>query len=148
MRIREAAFRERLAERGLVIDPALWYQAHDTLETGFEGGRYLLSLDEPPSAVFAANDLMAIAVMAAARERGIGVPDQLSVVGFDDIEVSRYVSPALTTIHIEKSELMAQATELLLKLIAGDDLPSPITIVPTLVVRGSTAPPACNMERG
>ncbi len=147
MRIRESAFRDRLVELGVPIEPALWYKAHDTLETGYQGGRYLLSLDEPPSAIFAANDMMAIAVMAAARELGVDVPGGLSVVGFDDIGMARYVSPPLTTIHIEKSELMRLATELLLKLIAGGETPGPVFIVPALVVRESTAPPARDSER-
>jgi DNA-binding LacI/PurR family transcriptional regulator len=148
IRTREAAFRDRLAELGHPIDPALWYTAHDTLETGYEAGRQLLSLADPPTAVFAANDVMALAFMAAARDLGIAVPEQLSVVGFDDVMLSRYVSPRLTTIHIEKSELMAQATELLLKLIAGEDAPGPVMIVPALVVRESTAPPrADGLER-
>ena len=147
MRIRESVFRDRLIERGRPIDRALWYSAHDTFETGYKAGRHLLSLADRPTAIFAANDVMAIAVMAAARELAIKVPGQLSVVGFDDIQLSRYVSPPLTTIRIEKSELMAQATQLLLKLIAGEDVPGPISIVPTLVVRESTAPPACDLER-
>jgi LacI family transcriptional regulator len=142
IRIREASFRDRLAERGAPIDPTLWRKAHDTLQTGYEAGQSLLSLDEPPSAVFAANDLLAIGVMAAARELRICVPRDLSVVGFDDIAMSRFLTPPLTTVHIEKTELMAHATELLFRLIAGDEAVPAVSIVPTLAVRESTAPPS------
>jgi DNA-binding LacI/PurR family transcriptional regulator len=141
IRIREAVCRDRLAERGAPMDPALWYGAQDSLETGYAAGRYLLTLAEPPSAVFASNDLMAIGVLTAARELGVCVPDQLSVIGFDDIAMSRYVSPSLTTLHIEKPELMARAVEVLLTLISGDTHPSAISIVPSLTIRESTAPP-------
>lgn len=141
MRMREAAFQARLAERNLPLDPARWYQAHDTLETGYAAGRQLLSLVDPPTAIYAANDMMAIGVLAAARDLGVQVPDHLSVVGFDDIAMARYLTPPLTTIHVEKSELMAHATELLLKLIAGEEVPAPAPIMPVLVVRGSAAPP-------
>jgi DNA-binding LacI/PurR family transcriptional regulator len=139
IRIREAVFRDRLAEGGAPIDPALWCTAQDTLETGHAAGRQLLSLAEPPSAVFTANDLTAIGILSAARELGVRVPDQLSVVGFDDIALARHMSPPLTTVHIGRSELMAGATELLLKLIEGQEIASSVIIVPSLVVRGSTA---------
>jgi len=148
IRMRESAFRDRMAERGFPIDPALWHTAHDTLETGYVAGRDLLARPEPPTAIFAGNDVMAIGVMAAARDTGVRVPDQLTVVGFDDLAVSRYVFPPLTTVRIPKAELMAQATELLLKLIAGEDVATPVSMVPTLVVRESSAPPgARDLER-
>jgi DNA-binding LacI/PurR family transcriptional regulator len=140
IRIREAVFRDRLAELGAPVDPELWCKAQDTIETGYQAGRRLLSHADPPTAVFAANDMMAIGVMAAAREIGVRVPDQLSVVGFDDIAISRYISPPLTTAHVEKSELMARATEMLLKLITGEEAAGAVCIVPTLVIRESTAP--------
>ena len=85
---------------------------------------------------------MALGVVAAARERGVRVPDDLSVVGFDDISLARYATPPLTTVRIEKTLLMAGATDMLLRLIEGEELSSPPPLVPTLVVRDSTTRPA------
>lgn len=141
IRARESAFRDRLEERGYPMDRALWHWTPEaSLETGREAAHALLALPKPPTAIYATNDLMAIGVMAAARECGVCVPRDLSVVGFDDISLARYVTPPLTTVRIEKAALMAVATDLLLRLIAEEEVPSPTPSVPTLVTRDSTRP--------
>lgn len=143
IRAREAAFRDRLFERDCPIDMALWQWAGDaSLESGHAAAHALLTLPEPPTAIYSTNDLMALGVIAAARERGVRVPGDLSVVGFDDISLARYATPPLTTVRIEKTLLMAGATDMLLRLIEGEELSSPPPLVPTLVVRDSTARPA------
>ncbi|MGH2390574.1 MAG: LacI family DNA-binding transcriptional regulator [Chloroflexota bacterium] len=140
VRARETAFRDRLAERGQPLDMSLWHWADSSLAAGHAAARHLLALPHPPTAIFATNDVMALGVLAAARERGRHVPDNLSVVGFDDIDMSRFLTPPLTTVRIEKTDLMAAATDLLLRLIAGEEVTAPPRLVPALVVRGSTAP--------
>jgi DNA-binding LacI/PurR family transcriptional regulator len=141
VRAREAAFRDRLAERGCPLDMALWHWADSSLESGHAAAHDLLTLPRSPTAIYATNDVMALGVLAAARERGRGVPDDLSVVGFDDIGMARFLTPPLTTVRIEKTALMAAATDLLLRLIAGEEVTAPPPLLPSLVVRGSTAPP-------
>ncbi|HVA92374.1 MAG TPA: LacI family DNA-binding transcriptional regulator [Chloroflexota bacterium] len=139
IRLREAAFRDRLAERGYPLDPSMWRWADSTLDSGYTAAHEFLSLAEPPTAIYATNDRMALGVIAAARERRVPVPQALSVVGFDDIALARYASPPLTTVRIEKTALMVTATDLLLRLIAGEEVLSPMPLPPTLVVRESTA---------
>jgi len=141
VRLRESAFCDRLAERGCPLDPALWQWADGRLERGYAATHALLARSDPPTAIYSTNDLMALGVIAAARERGVMIPDGLSVVGFDDIALARYASPPLTTVRIERATLMATATDLLLRLIAGEELSSPALLLPTLVERESTAPP-------
>lgn len=142
LRARISAFRDRLAERGCPLDPELWQWADAGIDDGYAAGRRLLALSRPPTAIFATNDLMAIGVLAAARERGCSVPRDLSVVGFDDIHVARYLAPPLTTVRVEKTTLMATATDLLLRIVGGEEVPSLQPFAPSLVVRDSTAPPA------
>jgi len=141
MRAREATFRDRLAERGCPIDMALWQWADGSLERGHGAAHNLLAVARPLTAIYATNDVMALGVLAAARERGRHVPDDLSVVGFDDIGMSRFLTPPLTTVRIEKTALMAAATDLLLRLIAGEEVTAPPPLLPSLIPRDSTAPP-------
>lgn len=116
------------------------------LESDFSStGGYLAAarlLDgNPPSAIFAANDMMGIGVLRAAAERNIRVPSELSVIGFDDILMSRYVYPALTTVGQSILQLGESAAELLLQRIATPGLPVGQRIVtPSIVLRESTAP--------
>jgi LacI family transcriptional regulator len=101
----------------------------------------LLALDEPPTAVFAASDLMAIGAIAAAREAGVAVPEDLSVVGFDDIQLAPQVQPPLTTVRQDKAGLGRAAGDALLARVAGDGQAAVETVLPVaLVVRGSTGP--------
>jgi LacI family transcriptional regulator len=109
-------------------------------ESGREATSALLDLDEPPTAIFAAADLMAIGAIRAAAERGLSVPADLSVVGFDDIQLAPHVNPPLTTLRQDKLGLGAAAGDALVARIAGDpDRPSLRTLPVELVVRGSTA---------
>jgi LacI family transcriptional regulator len=111
-------------------------------ESGREATARLLALAEPPSAIFAASDLMAIGAVRAAAEAGLRVPDDLSVVGFDDIQLAPHVNPPLTTLRQDKLGLGAAAGDALVARIAGDpDRPSLRALPVELIVRGSTAAP-------
>jgi DNA-binding LacI/PurR family transcriptional regulator len=102
--------------------------------------RRLLDLRHPPDAVFCFNDLLALGAMRAAHERGVRVPDDLAVVGFDDIEDGRYSTPTLTTISPDKAQIARVAVEYLLRRMGGDTRPARTHLVDyTLVVRESTA---------
>jgi LacI family transcriptional regulator len=110
-------------------------------ETGHEAAQRVLALDEPPSAIFAASDMMAIGVIKAAAEAGLTVPGDLSVVGFDDIQLARHVHPPLTTLAQDKTGLGVEAARALLRQIEGADMAGPVTLPVELVIRGSTAAP-------
>jgi LacI family repressor for deo operon, udp, cdd, tsx, nupC, and nupG len=92
-----------------------------------------------PSAIFCFSDQMALGVLAACRDLGIRVPDALSVVGFDDLASSSYLTPALTTVRQPMREIGERAVNLLLAIIEGVDVPLQQTLEFSLMVRGSTA---------
>lgn len=115
-----------------------------TEQSGHAAALMALRLDPRPTALFAANDAMAVGALSALRECGVRVPDDIAVVGFDDIPVARYLTPPLTTVHLGISTLGARAATILLRLLSGEGPPPPIhEVLPTsLVVRascGSTA---------
>jgi len=111
-------------------------------ESGREQTARLLALDEPPTAIFAAADMMAIGAVRAASEAGLNVPADLSIVGFDDIQLAPHVNPPLTTLRQDKLGLGAAAGDALVARIAGDpERPALRTLPVELVVRGSTAAP-------
>jgi DNA-binding LacI/PurR family transcriptional regulator len=139
---RLAGFEEALRQHGHQLDRSLLRIGNSTLESGKSAGCQLLQLPEPPTAIFATNDMMAIGVLSAAWELGIRVPDQLSVVGFDDIHLAAYQSPPLTTVIMRESAVAERALRLLFRMIEGEQVTSPPMLQPELVVRGSTAPPA------
>jgi LacI family transcriptional regulator len=107
-----------------------------------EAALKLLSLSDPPTAIFAANDEMAIGVLQAAQIMGLRVPEDLSVIGFDDAPRSANTNPPLTTVRQPLREMGAAAAQLLCNLARGETPLEPHPCFPTsLVVRSSTAPP-------
>ena len=139
-RERLEGYREALAEAGLPYRPELVVEADFTEEGGYAAVRRLCAAG-PFTAVFAANDLSAIGVVAALRERGLAVPDRVSVVGFDDIHLCAYTVPTLTTVRQPAYAMGRQAAELLIDAVQGGD-PRGVVFAAELVVRGSTGPPA------
>jgi DNA-binding LacI/PurR family transcriptional regulator len=108
--------------------------------SGYEVGRRLAE-DSEVTAVFVANDQMALGVLRAMHERGRSIPREISVVGFDDIPEAQYFMPPLTTVRQDFGEMGRSSLRLLLDLMRSDQPPSRLTIAPELVVRRSTAPP-------
>lgn len=137
---RRGGYEMALAKAGLPIELGLICEGHYTFESGMAAALSLLDAAAPPTAIFASNDEMAIGTIIAARKRGLEVPDDLSIVGFDDTPISSHVWPALTTV---RWPIFPMAREAAQKLIAppgaevreGDWLPS------QLVKRASVAPP-------
>ncbi|MEU0671981.1 LacI family DNA-binding transcriptional regulator [Streptomyces sp. NPDC006172] len=135
-------YQSALRSAGLPIDPELIVHAGLTREDGCSAAHSLLALPERPTAIFASNDLQALGVYQAAREAGLRIPDDLSVVGFDDLPVVAWVDPPLTTVHQPLTEMAAAATELALTLGRGEQAPQVgLEIATTLTIRASTAPP-------
>lgn len=106
-------YRRALDRAGIPFEPSLVYDGEFDFDSGARGGQYLLDLPDPPTAIFASNDDMAAGVLAVAHDRGLELPAQLSVAGFDDTTLARTVWPPLTTIHQPMAELARTATEIL-----------------------------------
>ena len=109
-------------------------------EDGLEGAPHLLSLPQRPTAIFAASDELARGAIEAARSLGLSVPEDLSIVGFDDTEIARIASPPLTTVRQPLQEMGAVALRTALRLVAGEKIDSNhVELATELVVRASTA---------
>lgn len=147
-RLREEGYRTALARAGVPVDPRLMRVGGYRHEDARGPAHELLSLPEPPTAVFAANDLSAIATMEVADELGLSVPHDVSVVGFDNVPESALTTPPLTTVSQPIQRMGAEALGLLVRLLdaagtEGTGLSSTHICLPTeLVLRGSTRPPA------
>jgi DNA-binding LacI/PurR family transcriptional regulator len=140
--LRVTGYRQVLAEAGIAFDPELLVECESGHEPTYLAMKRLLALDRPPTAVFTHNDVQALGAMHAIQSTGLSIPDDVSVVGFDDISSSAHLFPPLTTVRYPKQEVGRLAAETILKLAAGNNPPEPQTrILPVdLVVRGSTAP--------
>lgn len=136
---RRAGFIAALSDRGLA--PVGEDEGDYGFETGYAAAERLLALHPCATAIFAANDIMAAAVLKAAVVCGIAVPDQLSVVGFDGSLIARMLTPALTTVHRPLGEMAQQTTRRLLDLIEGGSDRSDLTATLTIVEGGSAGPP-------
>jgi len=138
---RLAGFRAALAGAGILLDPELVVYSDWRIPRGTEAARELLSLPNPPTAIFGFNDNVAIGALHAARERGLSVPDDLSVVGFDDTEQAVIVTPRLTSVRQPLAELGRMGVSLLIRLIDGQRVDAlRVELATQLVVRESTAP--------
>ena len=140
-RDRLAGYHSALLAVELAADPALLVESDFSIDGGWRAARRLLARHQPPTAIFAFNDNMAVGALRAARELGLEVPGRLSVVGFDDVENASLVTPALTTVRQPLQEMGRVATGILYRLI--DDQPLDVTRIELstrLVVRASTAP--------
>ncbi|WP_460445766.1 LacI family DNA-binding transcriptional regulator [Angustibacter aerolatus] len=141
-RSRREAWQSSLAAHHLPAGPCA--EADFSAASGAAATARLLELPDPPTAVLYANDLMAVAGLSVAHGRGVRVPHDLSVVGFDDTELAAHLTPALTTVRADAAAWGRAAAERLLELVAHPDdvADAPPLPPPRLVVRGSTAPPA------
>lgn len=140
---RGRGFADCLAEHGLELEPRYVREAAYTFESGVAAATELLAMPDAPTAIFAGNDEMAIGVMKAARDRGLDVPFDLSIVGFDDLPMASRVWPNLTTVRLPIRDMGRMAAEKLTASLRGLDpaaLEQP-EVSPSLVVRDSTAPP-------
>ena len=141
-RARLDGYRAAMDAAGVAVDPELIRYGDFHVGAGIRQGRGLLGLPEPPTAIFASNDLQALGVYQAAREARLHIPDDLSVVGFDDLPVTRWVGPPLTTVRQPLIQMAVAATRLLLRLANGEQ-PSQtrVELATELIVRDSTAAP-------
>ncbi|MEV0846669.1 LacI family DNA-binding transcriptional regulator [Streptomyces sp. NPDC049954] len=135
-------FRSALGMAGLEADPELVRFGDFHVSSGHEHALDLLRRADRPTAVFAGSDLQALGVLEAARVLGLQVPRDLSVVGYDDIPLAQWSSPALTTVDQPLEQMAEEAARMLLRLRRSEQAEARIELGTRLVVRGSTAPPA------
>lgn len=148
-RLREQGFRQAMTAAGLEVDETLLATGSYRSESAVGPAHQLLTRRDRPTAVFAANDLMAITTMEVARELGLRVPEDLSVIGFDNVPESVAAEPALTTVAQPLREIGRTALSMLLTLLAGEELTQTHVRMDTrLVERASTAPPSPVGPRG
>ena len=141
-RARLDGYRAAMDEAGVPVDPALIRFGNFHVQDGTAQGRALLRLPDPPTAIFAGNDLQALGVYQAARELRLHIPEDLSVIGFDDLPVASWVGPPLTTVRQPLVQMAMAAARLVLRLANGEQ-PSQtrVELATELIVRESTAPP-------
>jgi LacI family transcriptional regulator len=133
-------YKDGLSAAGIPLDDELIQIGDYTTETAFTCSQKLFDLSNPPSAIFASNDMSAVGVFQAAQEAGLSIPGDCSVIGFDNLRESTYLKPALTTIDQFVSEMGKMAVELVVKLVQGEILECNLHKIPTrLVLRDSCA---------
>ncbi len=141
-RERLAGYRSALEDAGVPHDPGLVTGGGFSYEAGFAGAQEMLELEDPPTALFAASDEAALGAFEAARQAGLRVPEDLSVVGFDDTLLARWASPKLTTVRQPLHAMGEMAVERAITLLAGGSRRvHPLQLQTSLVERSSTAAP-------
>ena len=140
--LRMEGFMSALQEAGLTLPEHMRAQGASTLDSGYAAARRLLQQSERPTAIFATTDWMAFGALNAVLDAGLRVPEDISIVGLDDLVFSAHLRPPLTTVAVPKIELARQATTLLFKQIDGErDNTATSFVQPYLVVRESTTHP-------
>ncbi|WP_170116097.1 ribose operon transcriptional repressor RbsR [Brenneria roseae] len=131
-------YRQAMKHAGLSVPDEYEIFGDFEFETGYRAMQRLLTLEEKPEAVFTCNDAMAVGVYRALYQAGLSIPEDVAVIGYDDIELARYISPPLTTIHQPKDELGELAVDTLLyRLEHPDTEPNVLVLTPELMVRES-----------
>ncbi|HTS12678.1 MAG TPA: LacI family DNA-binding transcriptional regulator [Candidatus Limnocylindrales bacterium] len=139
---RRSAFLQSIAELGLDVDPAYVIEGTHTMEGGIAAMKALFALDEPPTAVICSNDMTAIGAMRESYDRGIRIPHDMSLVGFDDIRLAQFVTPPLTTVRMSQTEIARLAFNALLTEVqhhSAEPRGREYILETTLVLRDSTA---------
>jgi LacI family transcriptional regulator len=139
---RLAGVRDALTAAGLKLPPAYVAERRYGLAAAREGLQQLMRAPTPPTAVVCGNDVLAFGALLEAQRLGLEVPRELSIVGFDDLELASHVHPALTTVRVPAEAMWRTAAEQVLAMLRGGDAPADAEVEVSLVVRGSTAPPA------
>jgi DNA-binding LacI/PurR family transcriptional regulator len=137
--LRLEGYRAVLSEHGIPVDDALIVPGDGSIMGGIQAVERLLDLGNPPTAIFCFNDMTAIGVIHALHQCGYDIPNDFSVIGFDDLEIAAYYHPPLTTIHQPIYNLGHRSATMLFELIQGQEHIQSETLKPALVIRGSTA---------
>lgn len=139
---RRRAFEDSLRTHEIFVNPRLIFEREFEFLEGRSAMHSMLNEDHPPTAVFCANDIQAIGAMYECQQSGLRIPEDISIIGFDDLPISQYVSPQLTTIRVPAAEMGFRATRALVSAIQSRGAVPSYELPTDLVVRGSTTPPA------
>jgi len=137
-RDRLRGFQQAMLSHNLEVESVYIQEGDSSFESGYQQMLKLLALEEPPTAVFAFNDDMAMGAIKAAKERGITIPGDLAIIGFDNVKMSSIIEPNLTTVDQPKYEIGKKAMELLIRLINGELPKKQIVLKDKLMIREST----------
>jgi len=141
---RFTGYRQALREAGLPVEPSLIAHGDGKPEGAEAPVAGLIALPQPPTAIFCYNDMSALGAMRQIRCHGLRIPEDISVVGFDDLYISQYINPPLTTVRQPMRQMGRMAMETLLQLFAGVESGNEIRVPGELIVRESAAPPKEN----
>ncbi|GIQ68828.1 LacI family transcriptional regulator [Xylanibacillus composti] len=137
-RLRFEAYRQAISDLGLPYVAEFVAAGNWEKPSGYSGTKRFLALQDRPTAIICSSDMSAIGAMEAVMDAGLSVPDDISVIGFDDIELTQHLRPALTTIRQNTFQIGKQAVELLVEMINNPDSPPPAVAIPTeLIIRDS-----------
>jgi LacI family transcriptional regulator len=139
-RSRREGFERRMAAHGLEADPGLIFERNYEFVEARAAMHQALQNPSPPTAVFCASDVLAVGAMYECQQAGLDVPGEISIVGFDDMPITEYLTPQLTTVRVPAADMGRRATLELVKAIRGDNIGLGIELPTDLVIRGSTAP--------
>ena len=147
---RQRAFQAAARKSGIQIAEEHFFAGNMRVESGREAMEKLLRTESRPTALVTANDVMAVGALQGAIAAGLRVPEDISIIGFDDLPIATMMHPELTTIHLSRHEIAAEAFSQLVHLLHKDGPVAPrreSTIRPRLIIRGSTAPPSSQFKR-
>jgi LacI family transcriptional regulator len=133
--------RDAIEARNLRLAPEKIIERSYSVRQGREAMRQLLQMDRLPTAVLCGNDILAMGAVAECQSSGIRIPDEISIAGFDDLDMSSQMKPALTTIHVPSAEMGQNAAEYLVAQIRQEPLAPPVEMGTRLMVRETTAKP-------
>lgn len=136
-RLRIAGIKSAMAEHGLQPDDLMVIETTYEFENGATAFRDLMATDTPPTAVLCGNDVLAVGALRQAQKMGLRVPEDVSITGFDDIEIARIVSPALTTVHVPHREMGQKAAQELIRMIETNSAGQSLELSTHLVTRDS-----------
>ena len=140
--LRVQGVRAAMSAAGHALPPSRIVERRYGLEPARDGLRELMAAKSPPTAIVCGNDVLAVGALLEAQHLGIAVPQQLSIVGFDDLELAAHIRPALTTVHVPSQEMWRLAADRVLAALRGEALPRTTQIQVALVVRESSGPVA------
>jgi LacI family transcriptional regulator len=140
-KLRLQGYQQALTDHGVSFDPALIIDGDFTYESGERAAEQLLNCPDKPTAIFASNDVAAIGCMASLKERGINIPGQMTVVGFDNIPSTRYVDPRLTTVDVPMRAMGAEGVRQIIRVINLESVERLHLLPHRLIIRGSSGPP-------
>ena len=138
-RSRRESFEKRMVEHGLEVDQALIFERNYEFVEARSAMYQILHDPSPPTAVFCASDILAVGALYECLQEGLNVPQDISIVGFDDMPITEYVVPQLTTVRVPATDMGRRAIQELLKAIKGENIGLGIELPTDLIIRGSTA---------